>query len=462
MEPFNTTKSLTRRLAAIGIIALLLVALFVFVVHFMRSDKAEKITYHATEAFAGNIKDPLVLSKNDVRFFNGRNFISFNPTADKTTKLLPVDLYTLASLSDFRWSSDGNKVAFKAGPQSPNSYLGKILTQNKMTLSASTWWYVDLKGNQIFHPINKKLREVFWHRNELVTIPDTSIYDPDDADSVGSSLPIDAINSQDNTSREIFKISVDESVALGKIYDTNTDNLYYTRFKDNEYILYQRDKAGKESQILANTTSDIIVSEDGMLAAFFKGSKKADEDEPALGGIGAFYIQSTQNKAKARKVTHDNVARNVASFTKDNKFLVTLEKPSENKGKKEVTLTEVRQYGVEDNSAKLISPSLNIPPNNVKLLVSLDDSFTALTTEDGIRYLSKDETKVTNPPVNVPSGDPGGKDGYLLIQYKDKRVMISVLTPPIEATMSKVNAYIKSKGVNPDTLVFIIDTTNIE
>ncbi len=462
MEPPNTPQLPTKKIAVIGVAALLLIALLVFVVHFIRSDKAKKITYRATDSFGSNIKDPLLLSKNDVRFFNGRNFISFDPVANQTTKLLPTDIYTLASLKDFRWSSDGNKVAFKAGPQSPNSYLGKILTQNKLDLSQTSWWYISLRGDQIFHPINKQLREVFWHRDELVTIPDTSAYDPDDAATVGSNLSINAVSTQDGSSRELFKISVDEIKALGKIYDTRTDDLYYTRFKDNKYILYRRDKAGSENQILTNGASDILVSGDGTQAAYFILNKKVERDDPATANTGTFYLQSTQNKSKAHKVTHDNVARNIASFTKDSKFLVTLEKPSENKSQKEVDLTVFRQYGVEDNAAKLISPSLKIPPNKVIALTSLDNGFTAFTTEDGIRYLSKDEIKVTNPPVSVPSGDPGGKDGYLLIQYKDKRVMISILTPPLEATMNKVNAYIKSKGVNPDMLVFIIDTTNIE
>lgn len=420
---------------------------------YMSSHGATKITYELSEKFDVANKDTLILSTDDIRLFNGRNFIKYNPRSGETTKLLKNDIYSLANVQEVRWSRDGQKVAIKSGPQTSNSYLGQLLLERQMDLGTKHWWFIDLSGDKEFNPVNEVVGDAYWYNDELVLTPDATGIEYED-DSVNTvKYTIVAYKASSGTKRNVVDLEPHEVENIISVFDTLGSNLYYIKLVNAKYELNMVSKDGKNKVVLTNNNNNIQMTPDGSVAVYFEHESGKDIEEPGSGRPGKIYY---------RQLNSDKPVVLVKETFEGNHFVVSKDSSSLFVSEKQKNKVNFRQYqlGAKQDTS-LITPSSQFDNDNLLRVEAIDDNGLALIGKNTVQFITKDpvEMKQTKTTVNAVKDS---SRGFLLNQYKDGRIVVNIYQKPIKATIDRAIEYIKSEGVNPDLVKINFDTTNVE
>lgn len=409
-----------------------------------------KNTY-VTSDFLPGIQSAFTSKSNpdQITIFNGRNFIDYNLATKQQTRLIPTDL-NLPNISNIQWSKDGQSISFLAKNYSQDDDLGKILKARGASLGIEHYWTYNIVGRKadLIQSSQGIVNRVFWSRqnNDTIFLSIPVHYEDDNSNKVA----IYNYSVTTNDSRKLLELSG----TLNNFIDTSQNNFIALLGDGTHYLVTPYNNGTKGETIATLETDTFDVSPDGKNFYSFTMNKDINGEEgtydiPGVLNISRLSDGKTIHTIKDENLSHlyswNNSGSGIYSFYYDSSKAFT---KFYNLGKNEETI--------------LTTPTNNETPSLISIIPTIKDWRFIFTTTSGLGLTS--DSQIEKPYSGSLSSikTQDFSKGFVIGVQNDNTVRINIYNNPIDIYKKGALDFIKSKGVTPDLINYVFDTTPAE
>lgn len=450
-NPYTPKLSLKQILIIAGILLVVMVVAFFVFNRAMNKKVVEKKNAYINSDFLPGIQSAFTSKSNpdQITIFNGRNFIEYNLATKQQTRLIPTDL-NLPNISNIQWSKDGQSVSFLAKNYSQDDDLGKVLKSQNMSLGVEYFWIYSLSDKQVklIKGEQGNVSAVFWSRQDenkmFYSIPE------ENEESSENQIIIYSLDTKSNTSKRLVELNG----TLNKLIDTSQNNFIALVGNGTHYLVTPYNNGTKGETIATLETDTFDVSPDGKSFYSFAMNENTDGEEgtydiPGVLKINRLSDGKTIHIIKEENLSHlyswNNSGSGVYSFYYE----------------KNKAFTKLYDLGKNEETI-LATPTNNETPSLISIIPTIKDWFFIFTTTSGLGLTS--DSQIEKPYSGSLSAvkTQDFSKGFVIGVQNDNTVRINIYNNPIDVYKKSSLDFIKSKGVTPDLINYVFDTTPAE
>lgn len=386
------------------------------------------------------------LPNNHLRFFNGRQFINYNPFTGETTHL--YEEIELPGVTKAKWSANGELVAIQTVFLTRNDRLGRYLEQRGLPLDEVYWWLFDLGGDS-FTLLPSDVNDMLWSGNELYA-------------HIGS---VDRSHRDGEHTRQpesIQRVDLDGSLStIGNINDNlhrflraTPQGVFYLSQTRGGYSLKSMNNQGEVEQYLTLPSDDVTISFDGTYVVYPALSDNEGDDtghsHSDEGGFSTnvnYEIYSTNEKSKL-KTLRDFKDSALVEFSYDSEYLFIAEKNDDS--------IDLFTYKFETDKGSLVVGDTD-PEHTGSLATIGISSHSAdfmLLESANFYYAIGSSAGGVEPPKLFLSERLYQGDGYVITQANSgsniNLIAVNMYVQERDRIEREVFKTLRDQGINPD------------